>query len=239
LEDLKLAISKDKWLHDYKMNLTGKKLLISFVAFIGAQLVFGIIIGLLKSRFDLNINSLMLNIIMNGIMILLIPIVYSFRGFSADFLKRGSFSSENIQTGIFYGLVCLLVNLIVGTILVYLYAFLGVEPAEQQALQMISNLGSSDVLLIIFGIVIAAPVAEEFFFRGVIQRTFAINISMRNAVIINSLIFALIHQDWYQFPQIFLLSVVLSIAYNKTGNIVTPIIAHIISNSLFLLAFFI
>ncbi len=235
MEDIKLAFSNKKWIHDSEMNLTGKKLLIALAVFISLQVVIGFIIGLINVRFPINLNPLVLNIAMNLLMILIIPLVYKRRAFVADFFKSGSFSSDNIQSGIFYGLVCILANIIVGALLFFIYSRLGVEPTEQQAVQMISELGGSDMILIFIGIVLAAPIAEEFFFRGVIQRTFAINISMRNAIIVNSLIFALIHQDWFYFPQIFILSVILSISYNRTGNIITPVIAHILSNSLFMI----
>jgi uncharacterized protein len=91
-------------------------------------------------------------------------------------------------------------------------------------------------LLIFISILIAAPIAEELFFRGCLQ-TFFVGLFARRkswppartrwlAVLLTSLLFAAAHGDWWSRPPIFVLSLCLGYAYERTGNLWTAITIH-------------
>ncbi len=237
---LKESFSKEKWSYPTNMNLTMKKLTILFVALILGQVGIGILISSVDRVFpSLSLNYMLVNIVMNLFMIILIPIIYSHKDFIKDFFSSSMINSKAIQSGIFYGFVAILVNLLVGALLFYLYSVFELDPTKQQVVQLVEGSKNIHPLFLFIGVSISAPIAEEIFFRGVVFKTFAKNINYRNGIIISSILFSLLHFDLYYIPQIFLISLVFSIAYNETGSIVTPIIAHIMSNSLFIIPFLI
>ncbi|MFP4457106.1 MAG: CPBP family intramembrane glutamic endopeptidase [Clostridia bacterium] len=237
---LKKSFSKETWSYPTNMNLTMKKITILFVVFIIGQVGIGFLISTINQTIpSVEINYMLLNVLMNLFMIIIIPIIYSHREVIRDFFNKSLVSSKTIQSGIFYGLVAIAVNILVGALLFYLYSMLGVEPKQQQVVQLVEGTKNLNPIFLYFAIAISAPIAEEIFFRGVVFRTFALKINYRNAIIMSSILFSLLHFDLYYIPQIFLISLVFSVAYNETGSILTPIIAHLISNSLFIIPFLI
>jgi membrane protease YdiL (CAAX protease family) len=88
-------------------------------------------------------------------------------------------------------------------------------------------------LLNIASVAILAAIGEEFFYRGVVQRLFTK--MLRNphaAIVITSLIFSLMHFDYYGFlPRLFM-GIVLGYVYLCTGNLWYGIIFHFLNNAL-------
>jgi membrane protease YdiL (CAAX protease family) len=78
--------------------------------------------------------------------------------------------------------------------------------------------------------VIAAPVLEEVLYRGLLQD------AIRRAtgrpwisITVTSLVFMMMHAsiaDWHALPPLFVLSLGLGWAYERTGRLATPIIMH-------------
>jgi membrane protease YdiL (CAAX protease family) len=73
---------------------------------------------------------------------------------------------------------------------------------------------------------VVAPLAEEMFFRGILQTLFR-NIFNNSwlAIILSSASFAMVHH-WYTWPQIFFLGFCLGYAYERTGNLWMSITMH-------------
>jgi membrane protease YdiL (CAAX protease family) len=112
--------------------------------------------------------------------------------------------------------------------------------------------------LLILGACVAAPVFEEYFFRGHVQTFLAqildpspkIGIAVEGdvpsvalpalssrsssriwgAILLTSFFFAIVHPMWMA-PLIFLLSICLGYAYERTGNIWVPIVIHALFNT--------
>lgn len=81
--------------------------------------------------------------------------------------------------------------------------------------------------------IIGAPLIEELFFRGLLQRLLAGMLkSPAVAIVLTSLAFAAIHQPWTLQPPVFVLSLVLGWAYFRTGNLALPILIHALFNAL-------
>jgi hypothetical protein len=80
---------------------------------------------------------------------------------------------------------------------------------------------------------VLAPLAEEVFFRGLVQsliRRFGISAWL--AILGGSLLFAVVHHNQPQaIPSLFALSIVLGYSYERTGRLLAPILLHAVFNA--------
>lgn len=110
------------------------------------------------------------------------------------------------------------------------------EVALQDVAQIVSgNLSWLEILYMITAIFIA-PVYEELMFRGVIFPYFAKRAGLIPALIIVSVLFALMHFHLPSFVPLAILSGVLCLAYWRTGSLWTSIGVHMIFNAVSILA---
>ena len=79
---------------------------------------------------------------------------------------------------------------------------------------------------IIVSAIVLAPLFEEFFFRGMIQRACRMVMSRWLAIVIASLAFTLVHGALWLAPPIFFLSLCLGYAYDRTRNLWVSILIH-------------
>lgn len=99
----------------------------------------------------------------------------------------------------------------------------------------------SSVWLLIFAMVIVAPIYEELIFRGLLwsaiaeQFTSSLDTKHHGAIVaslVTSLIFAVIHLQYgiYEISTIVLLALIFCYARIKSGSLILPILLHIINN---------
>lgn len=126
--------------------------------------------------------------------------------------------------------------LIIALAFEYAYEFalqkIGWHPPSQTAVELLDNapLWPTGIYLAFFAVVLA-PVAEEFIFRGVLF-TFVKNLGFpKIAWIVVSLLFALVHGDAGIFVPLFFLALLLTWLYEKTENLLAPVIAHALFNA--------
>ncbi|MGF1488513.1 MAG: lysostaphin resistance A-like protein [Prochloraceae cyanobacterium] len=112
-----------------------------------------------------------------------------------------------------------------------------IENANQIFIYDGNNLGLKIIywLLIFVAVVIVAPIAEEFLFRGVILHRWATKWGVVPAILLSSFCFGLIHFNIF-FLNLAIWSVFLAFLYLQTGNLIVPIIAHAFNNFLAFLA---
>jgi membrane protease YdiL (CAAX protease family) len=80
---------------------------------------------------------------------------------------------------------------------------------------------------IIISAIVLAPLFEEFFFRGMIQRAMRSRLKTRwPAILIASFLFTAVHGAIWLAPPIFFLSLCLGYLYDRTGNLWVPMIVH-------------
>lgn len=102
-----------------------------------------------------------------------------------------------------------------------LIPYLGIE--EESA----SNIS---VFLYFFPVgVIAAPIIEEIFFRGILLNKWSEKYGNVKGVIFSSLIFMILHIGSLMLPQL-LMGVLCAIVYIRTKNLIYPILAHAFYN---------
>ena len=83
------------------------------------------------------------------------------------------------------------------------------------------------------GVAIATPVAEELFFRGLLQTVFTrVMRSRRLAVVSAGVLFGLAHSSQPQvIPALALFGVILGLLYERRGSLIGPIVAHALFNA--------
>ncbi|MCH7994056.1 MAG: CPBP family intramembrane metalloprotease [Planctomycetes bacterium] len=82
------------------------------------------------------------------------------------------------------------------------------------------------------GAAVIAPVAEEFFFRGMLQTLLLNTLKSRwPAILIASTVFAAIHfSQPHAIPALFVLAVIMGYAYERSGSLIPPIAIHSLFN---------
>ena len=85
----------------------------------------------------------------------------------------------------------------------------------------------------ILSMAIVAPVVEELVFReAVLGHLLRKGVQPWAAIISSALAFGVVHGNPVQIPFATIVGVLLAIIYYKTGNIVVPVIVHILNNSM-------
>lgn len=106
--------------------------------------------------------------------------------------------------------------------------------APHPFLTAMNALGPFWSLLITFSAVVMAPLAEELFFRGIVQSMLRRYTSRPwVAVVVTSVAFAAVHASTPQnLPALFVLSIVLGYNYERTGRLVPAIGIHLLFNAI-------
>ena len=85
-------------------------------------------------------------------------------------------------------------------------------------------------LALVAVIIAAAPVFEEFIFRGLIFKGLRRSFGPVVATLASAAIFALVHPPFSVFP-VFILGVCAAVAYERTGMLAAPMISHAVYNA--------
>ncbi|MFM8471109.1 MAG: lysostaphin resistance A-like protein [Limisphaerales bacterium] len=106
------------------------------------------------------------------------------------------------------------------------------QPQPQQLVQTLQQTESSQQR-IFFGLVaiLFAPVVEEIIFRGVLYPAIKQRGHPHLALWGTSLLFALIHANMATFIPLAFLAMVLVFLYERTGNLLAPILTHSLFNT--------
>lgn len=96
---------------------------------------------------------------------------------------------------------------------------------------------TNPVLLVteIIAITILGPIVEEFVFRGVFLHRFMKKTSMWGGILISSILFGVLHADMIGA---FLFGLIACLLYLRTGNLLLPILMHILNNTLAVISSF-
>ena len=93
---------------------------------------------------------------------------------------------------------------------------------------------NNSLIIAIISSGIIGPIFEEIIFRYIFYNRLKKKYSIRKAIIINNIIFALIHINPIKVLYAFILGQVLTISYEKYKNIKAPIVIHIAANTIVL-----
>lgn len=125
---------------------------------------------------------------------------------------------------------------VVGLSMAVVVLLMGEPPAPQQVLQVF--LLTPDPMsraLLAFMAVFVAPVFEEIVFRGFLYPVFKRYAGAVLAAVMASILFSIVHVYLPAILAFFVLAICLTIAYERTGSIVVPIVMHMIFNAVTLI----
>jgi uncharacterized protein len=112
-----------------------------------------------------------------------------------------------------------------------------VHHAPQQIVQDLGTAHGAKLAIIAVTAVLVAPVVEELFFRGLLQRSLARRFGPAAAIAASSVLFGLAHFEALQLPALILFGVVLGGLAHWTGRLGPGIVAHATFNALTVLTF--
>ncbi|MEJ7585109.1 MAG: type II CAAX endopeptidase family protein [Acidimicrobiales bacterium] len=107
------------------------------------------------------------------------------------------------------------------------------QPAQDLADKATDPLGVGLLVLIV---VMGAPVVEELFFRGLLQRSVSRRIGAVGAVAITAVVFGLTHFQPLQVPALAAFGAVLGLLALRTGRLGPGIVAHLAFNAVTVIA---
>lgn len=104
---------------------------------------------------------------------------------------------------------------------------LGLDTSQQEIVKNFSEMETTSGLLgMVFLAVIVAPLTEEVIFRAGLFRYLRTRTPRWVAFTLPAGFFAIMHNNLVAFGPLFALGVIFAIAYERTGRIAVPIIAH-------------
>jgi membrane protease YdiL (CAAX protease family) len=101
------------------------------------------------------------------------------------------------------------------------------DPARGLTDRATDSLGVA-MLIIIVGI--GAPIVEEIFYRGLLQRSLGRRFGVWPAILGSALLFGVSHFQLLQLPALVSFGIVLGVLAHRTGRLAAPIAAHIVFN---------
>ena len=120
-----------------------------------------------------------------------------------------------------------------------IYALVVDPDAEQRVTESLgADTGTVGLILAGFMVIVVAPVAEEFFFRGFFYRALRTRLGVFTAAVIDGALFGVIHFDFsggdaaLLLPPLALLGFVFCLVYERTGSLYPVIALHAFNNSL-------
>ncbi|MDD5195161.1 MAG: type II CAAX endopeptidase family protein [Candidatus Omnitrophica bacterium] len=115
----------------------------------------------------------------------------------------------------------------------FLLEKIGIKAAPNPAITFFLNLKSKPLIVLLLSqVVLIGPLAEELFFRGFIYKLLRTKFNFLAAGFWTSSFFALLHRTPQDILPLFLISIILCYIYEKTQNILSPIMLHCAHNTL-------
>ncbi|WOD39236.1 type II CAAX endopeptidase family protein [Nodosilinea sp. E11] len=107
-----------------------------------------------------------------------------------------------------------------------------VENTLQQSIGLSANGATAPGLynaLMLFSVVVVAPITEEFIFRGILLHRWGVKWGIRPAIVLTSVLFGVLHSN---LIGLFVFGVVMSLLYLSTRSLLVPMAAHAINNAI-------
>jgi membrane protease YdiL (CAAX protease family) len=107
----------------------------------------------------------------------------------------------------------------------------GLEPGLQDSVfRMLESKDFGEIARVVFLALVAAPLVEEFFFRGIIYRRLRVHIEPLGANVIQAALFSCVHFYLAGFLPLFLLGFVLARLFEKNGSLTACVVGHMSFN---------
>lgn len=137
------------------------------------------------------------------------------------------FAPRDAPVGVALGVACQFVLVPLVTLPVLLLSDTDQDALEAPARELTDKATGAGVLVLVLVVVVAAPLAEEVFFRGLLQRTLVRSMPVWPAMIVTSVAFGASHFQPLQFPALAAFGLVLSYVAHRTGRLGLNTWAHV------------
>ena len=199
----------------------------AFILFMG--IIFGVLFGLtaLGIKVDTGLAIFL------GEAVLILPVwVIAGKKYQLTWQKIGlrKFWPGYLFLGVGLMAVYYLINLLYSLLIL---APLGLS-VQGDTMEMLAQLKGSVWLWL--GAAVAAPLAEETFFRGFLFAGLRKSLGWQKAAIISSLLFALMHLEWTAIFPIFMIGFIFAYLYQRSNSIWPAVILHVGNNLMALCA---
>lgn len=134
---------------------------------------------------------------------------------------------RDVPVGVAIGVACQFVLVPIVTLPVFLLTDTDRDALERPARELTDKATGLGVIVLVLVVVVAAPVAEEVFYRGLLQRTLARHWPIWPTMIVTSLAFGASHFQALQLPALAAFGLVLSIIAHRTGRLGLNTWAHV------------
>jgi hypothetical protein len=101
------------------------------------------------------------------------------------------------------------------------------EPAQEMADKAT---GSGGVVLLVLIVGIGAPIVEEIFYRGLLQRSLIRRLGVGWGIAVASILFGAAHLQLLQFPALALAGALFGILAHRAGRLGPAMVAHVVFN---------
>jgi membrane protease YdiL (CAAX protease family) len=195
------------------------------------SLCVGMLVGLLFRRGDdISLAAIIINTLsFHGAIIVLVP--FFLREHAVGWSDAFGFASprqvSTLCLSIGVAIVTFPIIRFLGEVSVKLMTMLRLEPVAQQAvttLQQTTEVGPQIYMAIMA--VGVAPVAEEILFRGILYPFVKRDAGALRACLLLSMLFGAVHLTLMAFLPLTFLAIALTWLYERTNNLVAPILVH-------------
>jgi uncharacterized protein len=98
---------------------------------------------------------------------------------------------------------------------------------QENARDLVDRAGGATTMLLFVLVALGAPVVEELFYRGLLQRSLAARFNDGLVVVGVALVFALVHFRPIEYPGLFVFGLILGVTALRTGRLGMPIMTHV------------
>ncbi len=191
-----------------------------------AQLIPMTLIQLLKPEWMKNGNIALMISILPMYLIGMPVLILLVRTIPGEKVERRSIKPGSFIVAVIMCFAIVYISNIVGNLIT---ALIGALKGGMVQNQIMNVTQSVSMWMIVFYMVICAPIMEEFVFRKlIVDRT--VRYGQGAAVLMSGLMFGLFHGNLNQFMYAFVLGMFLAFLYVKTGNIKITIALHMMIN---------
>ena len=183
---------------------------------------------------DIEVSDLLMGLVSQAIVIGLVVLVWVFRVNMVEALGLNRMRPNLLKWS--FGIV--VATWVFGLVLMgagyesFLESVYGKAPLQGIVQFLKSTDDALALTLLALVACIGAPVAEEVLFRGYIYPVTKTFTGAPVAMVFSGLLFATIHYNLLSLPVLFVMGILLALAYEKTRSLWVPIIGHAVFNSI-------
>ncbi len=102
---------------------------------------------------------------------------------------------------------------------------------QENARDLVDRAGGATMLVLVLIVVVGAPIVEELFYRGLLQRSLLNRFNDGVVVVGVAAVFALVHFRPVEYPGLFVFGLILGVCAWRTGRLGMAILAHVAFNA--------